>query len=46
VFGGRDAKTSAEGLGVKTPDQAFQFKAESVINSGDDWIFEGTFHKK
>ena len=46
VFGGRDAKTSVEGLGIRTPDHAFLFKTDSVVNSGDDWIFEGTFHKK
>lgn len=46
VFGGRDAKTSVEGLGVRTPDQAYAFKADRVMRSSDDWIFEGTFHKK
>ena len=46
VFGGRDAKTSVEGLGVGTPSQAFSLKTEKVTRSGVDWIFEGTFHKK
>lgn len=46
VFGGREAKTSVEGLGVRTPGQAFLFKADKVTRSGEDWIFEGTFHKK
>lgn len=46
VFGGRDAKTSVEGLGVRTPDQAFLFDAAKVTQAGDDWIFEGLFHKK
>ena len=46
IFGGRAAKTSVEGLGVKTPDQAFLFKTVKMTRSGDDWIFEGTFHKK
>ena len=46
VFGGRNAKTSVEGLGVRTPDQAFLFKTAKVSCSGDDWIFEGAFHKK
>jgi len=46
VFGGRQAKTSVEGLGVRTPDQAFFFKTAQVTRSGDDWIFEGAFHKK
>ncbi len=46
IFGGRDAKTSVEGFGVKTPDQAFLFKTAKVTRSGDGWIFEGTFQKK
>ena len=46
VFGGRDAKTSVEGSGVKTPDQAFDFKTDTLRRSGEDWIFEGSFHKK
>ncbi|HRY85249.1 MAG TPA: bifunctional diaminohydroxyphosphoribosylaminopyrimidine deaminase/5-amino-6-(5-phosphoribosylamino)uracil reductase RibD [Candidatus Omnitrophota bacterium] len=46
VFGGRDAKTSIEGLGVKTPDRAFIFRPGRVTRLGDDWLFEGTFHKK
>lgn len=46
VFGGRNAKTSVEGLGVKTPARAFSFKTDKVTRSGDDWIFEGVFHKK
>lgn len=46
IFGGRDAKTSVEGWGVRTPDQAFLFKIAKVIRSGDDWIFEGAFQKK
>ncbi|MFA5159391.1 MAG: bifunctional diaminohydroxyphosphoribosylaminopyrimidine deaminase/5-amino-6-(5-phosphoribosylamino)uracil reductase RibD [Candidatus Omnitrophota bacterium] len=46
IFGGRNAKTSVEGLGVKIPDQAFLFKTAKVTCSGDDWIFEGEFQKK
>lgn len=46
IFGGRNAKTSVEGLGVKTPEQAFSFKTTKVICSGVDWIFEGAFYKK
>ena len=45
IFGGRDAKTSVEGLGVETPDQAFCFKPQKLSLSGDDWIFEGHFIK-
>ena len=45
IFGGRDAKTSVEGLGIKTPDHAFQFRAVEVTRSGGDWIFEGSFLK-
>ncbi len=46
VFGGRNAKTSVEGFGVRTPEEAFLFKTDKVMRSGDDWIFEGSFHKK
>jgi len=46
VFGGRDAKTSVGGVGVRTPDQAFSFKTARMTSSGGDWIFEGTFLKK
>ena len=46
VFGGRNAKTSVEGLGVKIPDHAFSFKTAKVTRSGEDWIFEGKFCKK
>ena len=46
IFGGRSAKTSVEGSGVKTPDQAFIFDTKKVMRSGDDWIFEGQFKKK
>ena len=46
VFGGRDAKTSVEGPGVRTPDQAFFFKTNKIIRSGEDLIFKGTFRKK
>jgi diaminohydroxyphosphoribosylaminopyrimidine deaminase/5-amino-6-(5-phosphoribosylamino)uracil reductase len=45
IFGGRDAKTSVEGLGVGTPDQAFCFIPEKLTRSGDDWIFQGHFTK-
>lgn len=43
IFGGREAKTSVEGCGVKTPWEAFLFRPEEVLRSGDDWIFKGTF---
>jgi diaminohydroxyphosphoribosylaminopyrimidine deaminase/5-amino-6-(5-phosphoribosylamino)uracil reductase len=46
IFGGRHAKTSVEGLGVNTPAQAFLFRTAKMTRSGDDWIFEGIFHKK
>ncbi|MFH0984031.1 MAG: bifunctional diaminohydroxyphosphoribosylaminopyrimidine deaminase/5-amino-6-(5-phosphoribosylamino)uracil reductase RibD [Candidatus Omnitrophota bacterium] len=46
IFGGRRAKTSVEGLGVGAPHEAFSFKTSGVTQSGDDWIFEGTIHKK
>lgn len=46
IFGGRTAKTAVEGVGVKTPRQAFPFKTEKVTCSGEDWIFQGNFKKK
>ena len=46
IFGGRNSKTSVEGLGVKTPDQAFVFETKEVTRSGNDWIFVGQFKKK
>mgnify|MGYP001294782435 CR=1 FL=1 len=46
IFGGRDAKTSVEGPGVKAPAQAFLFCPEKVTRLGEDWIFEGVFQKK
>lgn len=45
-FGGNLAQTSVEGLGVRTPRQAFGFKTEKVFRCGDDWIFEGHLKKK
>jgi diaminohydroxyphosphoribosylaminopyrimidine deaminase / 5-amino-6-(5-phosphoribosylamino)uracil reductase len=45
IFGGQNAKTSVEGLGVKTPDQAFLFKIAKITRAGGDWIFEGAFQK-
>jgi len=45
IFGGRNAKTSVEGSGVKIPDQAFLFLPEKVTRSGKDWIFSGNFKK-
>jgi diaminohydroxyphosphoribosylaminopyrimidine deaminase/5-amino-6-(5-phosphoribosylamino)uracil reductase len=45
IFGGRNAKTSVEGLGVKMPDHAFQFWTTEVTRLGEDWIFEGSFSK-
>lgn len=46
IFGGRCAKTSVEGSGVRTPDEAFFFKTTGMRRSGDDWIFEGAVHRK
>jgi len=46
IFGGRSAKTSVEGRGVRVPDEAFVFKTSRMIRCGADWIFEGLVHKK
>lgn len=46
IFGGRGAKTSVEGTGVKTPRQAFLFHTEKIEKCGGDWILEGDFQKQ
>ncbi|HOW59696.1 MAG TPA: bifunctional diaminohydroxyphosphoribosylaminopyrimidine deaminase/5-amino-6-(5-phosphoribosylamino)uracil reductase RibD [Candidatus Omnitrophota bacterium] len=46
IFGGRFAKTSVEGLGVRSPQKAFHFHAKNFLQSGGDWIFEGYLKKK
>lgn len=46
IFGGRDAKTSVEGRGVASPDQAYGFIVEKTSKSGQDFIFQGKIEKK
>lgn len=41
ILGGRTAKTSVEGDGVETPDQAFKFKSFECYPLGEDWVFHG-----
>jgi len=36
MFGGKDAKSPVEGIGISTPDQAFSFEHLSTISLGDD----------
>lgn len=43
IFGGRNAKTSVEGPGVKKPDQAFGCKVLDAWTLGEDWVFETEF---
>lgn len=40
IVGGRTAKTSVEGEGFKTPDDAFQFSFNRVRKLGEDLILE------
>ena len=46
IFGGWDAKTSVEGRGVASPDQAYGFIVEKTSKSGQDFIFQGKIEKK
>ncbi len=41
VIGGREAKTSVEGEGVKNPNRAINLKIRKVIKLGRDYCFEG-----
>lgn len=41
VFGGREAKTSVEGEGLKDPNRAILLKIKKLIQLGDDYCFEG-----
>lgn len=41
IFGGRDAKTAVEGLGVSLPKQAKRIKNLSVTRVGDDFLLTG-----
>lgn len=40
IFGGDKSKTPVRGIGVESPDQAFQFKNMQVKNLGDDILIE------
>ena len=40
IVGGRNAKTSVEGLGVKNPEKAIPLQWEKVYRLGPDWVFE------
>jgi diaminohydroxyphosphoribosylaminopyrimidine deaminase/5-amino-6-(5-phosphoribosylamino)uracil reductase len=42
IIGGRNAKTSVEGLGVEIPSQAIPLRWERVYRLGPDWVFEAT----
>lgn len=40
LFGGQDAKTPIEGIGVKTPAEAFFLKNSSIRQLGEDFLIE------
>ena len=40
LFGGRTAKTPVEGIGVSSPDAAFQLKNSRLLRLGDDFLIE------
>lgn len=40
IFGGRDAKTSVEGEGVRRPSEAFACRVIRSGRLGPDWLFE------
>ncbi len=44
IIGGRDAKTSVEGLGVSRANQAKELCCVSVWNVGADFVIEGYVH--
>ena len=41
LFGGTEAKSPVEGLGVETPAQAVRLKAPTVTALGEDYLIEG-----
>ena len=41
IFGGRDAKTPVEGIGVHSPDIAYHLKDTNIKQIGDDFLIEG-----
>ena len=40
LFGGRDAKTPVEGVGVPAPDDAFRLKNSRLERLGEDLLIE------
>ena len=40
IFGGRDAKTPVEGLGVSSPAEAFRLKNTTITQLGEDFLLE------
>ncbi|MDD5217221.1 MAG: bifunctional diaminohydroxyphosphoribosylaminopyrimidine deaminase/5-amino-6-(5-phosphoribosylamino)uracil reductase RibD [Candidatus Omnitrophica bacterium] len=43
IIGGRLAKTSVEGEGVRDLAKAFVFRETQMTKLGEDWLFEGRF---
>lgn len=44
IIGGRDAKTSVEGLGVSSLAQAMMIRPTKLVQLGDDLLLEGYLH--
>ncbi|HBN57108.1 MAG TPA: bifunctional diaminohydroxyphosphoribosylaminopyrimidine deaminase/5-amino-6-(5-phosphoribosylamino)uracil reductase RibD [Lachnospiraceae bacterium] len=40
LFGGQDAKTPVEGMGVPAPDHAFRLKNAAITRLGEDFLIE------
>jgi len=41
IIGGRDAKTSVEGVGIQKLSKAIKIHETKIAQRGDDWIIEG-----
>jgi len=43
LIGGRNAKTSVEGEGIRDLDKVFRFRKTGMAMAGPDFVFEGSF---
>ena len=41
IFGGKDAKSPVEGIGVLAPDDAYIIENTRIQQIGDDFVIEG-----
>lgn len=46
IFGGENAKSPVEGLGVRTPDDAYIIENPEIRTIGNDFVIEGTVRYK